>query len=181
MQAAMPLAVARCTPQSLKLNRKKRFKNLEATMKSLTIHRPMELGQTMVDIDRFMESVFGESPFSRSNAIAGTRYPAVDIYEAGNAYHIEANLPGFDEKDIELTVDSGILTIQSAKKVETEKRDEDRHYIVRERHYDVFNRAFKLPDNADTENITASFNNGLLTLEIKKRAEAQKRVISIKK
>jgi HSP20 family protein len=141
----------------------------------------MELGQTMVDIDRFMESVFGESPFSRSNAVAGTRYPDVDIYEAGDAYHIEANLPGFDENDIELTVDSGVLTILSKKNAETEKRDEGRSYIIRERHYDVFSRAFKLPDNADTENITASFDSGLLTLEIKKRAEAQKRVITIKK
>jgi HSP20 family protein len=150
-------------------------------MKSLTVHRPIELGQTMVDINHFMESVFGESPFSRSNAPAGARYPDVDIYDAGDSYRIEADLPGCDEKDIELTVDSGVLTIQSKKSAETEKRDEGKNYIVRERRYDVFSRSFKLPDNADSENITASFNNGLLALDVKKRAEAQKRVITIKK
>jgi HSP20 family protein len=142
----------------------------------------MELGQTMVDINHFMESVFGESPFSRSQSQAvGGRYPDVDIYEAGDAYHIEADLPGCEEKDIEITVDSGILTIQSKKDAETEKQDDGKNYIIRERQYAVFSRAFKLPDNADTDSITASFKNGQLTLDIKKRAEAQKRVISIKK
>jgi HSP20 family protein len=142
----------------------------------------MELGQTMVDINRFMESFFGESPFSRSQppAVSG-RYPDVDIYETGDTYHIEADLPGCEEKDIELTVDSGVLNIQTKKDTETEKEDNGKNYIIRERHYSTFSRAFKLPDNADSDNISASFKNGLLTLDIKKRAEAQKRVINLKK
>ncbi|MDR2803398.1 MAG: Hsp20/alpha crystallin family protein [Treponema sp.] len=150
-------------------------------MKSITLHRPMELGQTMVDINNFMESVFGESPFSRSQSAVGARYPDVDVHETSDAYHIEADLPGYEEKDIELTVDSGVLTIQSKKTAETEKRGEDKNYIIRERRLDTFSRSFKLPDNADSEAIEASFKNGMLTLNIKKRAEAQKRVISIGK
>ena len=149
-------------------------------MKSLTLHRPMELGQTMVDINRFMESVFGESPFSRSQPEAGI-YPRVDIHETNDAYHIEADLPGCEEKDIELTVDSGILTIQSKKELESEKTSDGKNYIIRERQLDVFSRSFKLPENADNESISASFKNGLLSLKIKKRAEAQKRVINIGK
>jgi HSP20 family protein len=150
-------------------------------MKSVTLQRPLELGQTVVDINRFMESVFGESPFSRSQSELKGRYPSVDIHETNDAYHIEADLPGCDEKDIELTVDSGILTIQSKKEVESEKKNEGKSYIIRERQLDVFSRSFKLPDNADYESISASFKNGLLSLTIKKRAEAQKRVISIGK
>ncbi|MDR2444809.1 MAG: Hsp20/alpha crystallin family protein [Spirochaetaceae bacterium] len=150
-------------------------------MKSLTLHRPMELGQTMVDINHFMESVFGESPFSRSQSEMKGMYPSVDIHETNDAYHIEADLPGCDEKDIELTVDSGVLTIQSKKEVKSEKNNDSKNYIIRERQLDIFSRSFKLPDNADSENISASFRNGLLSLTIKKRAEAQKRIINIGK
>ncbi|MDR2795964.1 MAG: Hsp20/alpha crystallin family protein [Spirochaetaceae bacterium] len=150
-------------------------------MKSLTLHRPIELGQTMVDINRFMESVFGESPFSRSQSGPEGLYPRVDIHETNDAYHIEADLPGCEEKDIELAIDSGVLTIQSKKEFESEKKNDGKNYIIRERQLDVFSRSFKLPDNADSENISATFKNGLLSLNIKKRAEAQKRVISIGK
>jgi HSP20 family protein len=141
----------------------------------------MELGQTMVDINRFMESVFGESPFSRSQPDVIGFYPRVDIHETNEAYHIEADLPGYEEKDIELSVDNSILNIQSKKTSETEKKGEDKNYIIRERQIDTFSRSFKLPDNADCDSIKASFKNGLLSLEIKKRAEAQKRVINIGK
>jgi HSP20 family protein len=141
----------------------------------------MELGQTMVDINRFMESVFGESPFSRSQSELRGIYPLVDIHETNDAYHIEADLPGYEEKDIELTMDGGVLTIQSKNEIESEKKDDGKNYIIRERHIEVFSRSFKLPDNADSENISASFKNGLLSLTIKKRAEAQKRVINIGK
>ncbi|MDR0663420.1 MAG: Hsp20/alpha crystallin family protein [Spirochaetaceae bacterium] len=148
-------------------------------MKSLTLRQPMELGQTMVDINNFMESVFGESPFSRSQPDARIGFPRVDIHETNDSYHIDAELPGYEEKDIEISVDSGVLNIQSKK--ETEKKTDDKNYIIHERHLDVFSRAFKLPDNADCDSIAASFKNGLLSLEIKKRAEAQKRMISIGK
>lgn len=141
----------------------------------------MELGQAMVDIDRFMEQVFGASPFSRASQGTAKRYPDVDIHETSDAYHIEAGLPGFEEKDIELSVDGGVLTVKSRKVEEAEKKDEGRNYILRERFIGDFSRSFKLPENADCEAITASFNNGLLSLEVKKRAEAQKRVISISK
>jgi HSP20 family protein len=137
----------------------------------------MELGQTMVDINNFMESVFGESPFSRSQPDGRAGFPRVDIHETDESYHIDAELPGYEEKDIEISVDSGVLNIQSKK--ENNKESDGKNYIIRERHLDMFSRAFKLPDNADCDNIAASFKNGLLSLEIKKRAEAQKRVISI--
>jgi HSP20 family protein len=140
----------------------------------------MELGQTMVDINRFMESVFGESPFSRSQINGSIGFPRVDIHETNDSYHIDADLPGCEEKDIEISVDSGVLNIQS-KKDSGEKKSDDKNYIIRERHMDVFSRSFKLPDNADYDNIAASFKNGLLSLDIKKRSEAQKRVISIVK
>jgi HSP20 family protein len=141
----------------------------------------MEVGQAMVDINRFMESVFGESPFSRTQSELGGLYPRVDIHETDTAYHLEADIPGYDEKDIELSVDNGILNIQSKKETENEKKNNGKNYIIRERQVDVFSRSFKLPDNADYDNITASFQNGLLSLEIKKRSETQKRVINIKK
>jgi HSP20 family protein len=151
-------------------------------MKTVSLYRPLNLGQTMVDIDRFMESFFGESPFNRESG-AFARLPAVDIEETNDAYLLEAELPGYTESDIEVNVDGGTLTIASKKgEISADKKKEvERHYIMKERGIAAFSRSFRLPENADAEAISASFKNGLLCMEIKKRTEAQKRIIAIDK
>jgi HSP20 family protein len=111
----------------------------------------------------------------------------VDIRETADAYVLEAELPGHDEKNIEVHVDGGVLTIETKTEEKAERNvSPDTHekaaearYVIRERRSVSFSRSFKLPENADLEAITANFKNGLLSLEIKKRAEAKKRVIQI--
>jgi HSP20 family protein len=143
------------------------------------MYHPMGLGRTIDNIDRFMEGFFGDdlTPGERL-ASAFSRVPPVDIKEKDNEYVMEMELPGYDEKKINLSVDGGMITVESAKIDEKEKKDEDK-YLMRERTESSFSRSFHLPENADPENIKASFKNGLLTLEIKKRQEAQKKTIQI--
>jgi HSP20 family protein len=133
-----------------------------------------------------MESFFDSPLLTRTQTALGG-VPAIDVIEKDDAYVLEAELPGYDEKDVNLSLDGGAITIESAKTDAAEKKadgnraDErdDKRYIVRERRSSTFSRSFRLPENADNESISAGFKNGLLTLEIKKRTEAQKRVIQI--
>jgi HSP20 family protein len=150
-------------------------------MKSLMMYHPMDSVRTLSDIDRLIGSFF-DSPLGEGRQ-RGTRYPAVDAREVDDAYILEAALCGRTEKDVEVNVNGNALTIESRRDSEAEKKEEadggGGTYILRERHSEHFSRSFKLPENADPAQITADFQNGLLTLTIKKRTESQKRVIEI--
>jgi len=154
-------------------------------MNAVTLYRPRILENALSDFDRYMDSFFGGNFLTPSERIFN-RLPSVDVRETEKAYILEAELPGFDEKDIEVHVDGFNLTIESKKEEEKSdesaaKADADRNYLIRERRYSSFSRSFKLPENADPEGISASFKNGILSLEISKKAESQKRVIQISK
>jgi HSP20 family molecular chaperone IbpA len=152
-------------------------------MKAVTLYRPVTIENALNDFDRYVESFFGESPMTPA---AYSREPAVDIRETEDAYVLEAELPGYDEKKVEVHVDRGILSIESKMEEKAERNvspakgeAKEERYVIRERRSASFNRSFKLPENADLDAISAHFKNGLLCLEIKKLAEAKKRVIQI--
>jgi HSP20 family protein len=108
--------------------------------------------------------------------------PAVDIQETENSYVLDMELPGYDEKNIEVHVDGSSLTISSKEEDTREEKKNNENtgtYILRERKVNSFTRSFKLPENADSSAVNASFKNGILNLQIKKRAETQKRAIQI--
>ena len=154
-------------------------------MKAVTLYRPRILENALGNFDRYMDSFFGDNFLTPSDRIFSgnfgfQRLPSVDIKETEKTYVLEAELPGFEEKDIEVHLDSNTLTIES-KKEEEKSEEKDGNYLMRERRSASFCRSFKLPENADPEGISASFKNGILSLEINKRAEAQKRVIQITK
>jgi HSP20 family protein len=147
------------------------------------MYRPNTIENTLSDFDRYFESFFGDSVLSPA-ARAYNRLPAVDVRETEKAYELEMDLPGYDEKSIEVHVDGGSLTIASRQEDAREEKKnskEEGTYILRERRLNAFSRSFKLPENADSENVAAAFKDGVLKLEIGKRAEAQKRVIQINK
>jgi HSP20 family protein len=155
-------------------------------MKTITMYRPFALEKALEDFDRYMESFFKDSPLTPD--YKADFLPAVDIRETEKAYELEAELPGFEEKEIQIHVDNGTLTIQSGRE-EKESRDVSPRkdgekegafrYLLRERRNVSFSRSFKLPENADVNGISANFKNGLLKLDIKKLPEAQKKVIQI--
>jgi len=93
--------------------------------------------------------------------------PRLDIEERENAYHITLELPGVEEKDIQLTLEEDILWIQAEKRHEVHEREGRFHRI--ERSYGTFQRALNLPPNADQERIEARFKNGVLTIAIAKK------------
>lgn len=150
-------------------------------MKAVTLYRPASIESAMEDFDRYLEAFFGESPLTPAGRACGYA-PAVDIRETDGTYVLEAELPGYDEKDLEIHLDNRTLIIQSKKEEASKEKDAPSakgRYFIRERRKSSFTRSFKLPEDADQEGISASFKNGLLILEIKKRAEAKKRFIQI--
>ena len=98
--------------------------------------------------------------------------PAVDIAEKDNAYEITADLPGIDEKNVEVQVANGTLTIKGEKKEEKEEKKKD--YYLQERRFGSFERSFGVPEGVDADKIEASFKKGVLTVTLPKKAEAQK-------
>ncbi|HCC37237.1 MAG TPA: molecular chaperone Hsp20 [Treponema sp.] len=153
-------------------------------MKAITMYRPNTLENALSDFDRYFENFFGDSILTSAKK-GFSRLPAVDIRETEKEYFLEMELAGFDEKNIGVHLDGGILTISSKEEETSEEKKEQTdsktsgEYILRERRSCGFSRSFKLPDNTDPESVSASFKNGVLSLEIKKRPEAQKRSIRI--
>jgi HSP20 family protein len=161
----------------------------EIIMKAMTMYRPNTIQNALSDFDRYFESFFGDS-FLTPAAKLLNRLPPVDIRETETAYALDMELPGYDEKNIDIHVDGSSLSIASTQETaqpapadrdakESVSNRDDGTFILRERRMNAFSRSFKLPENADPEAVTASFKNGVLSLEIKKRAEAQKRSIRI--
>jgi len=119
----------------------------------------------------FGRSLVAEEPlFRRELTFPST--PAVDVVESDKAYEITAELPGMDEKNIEVKVANDVLTIKGERQEEKEEKKKD--YYLRERSFGSFERSFGLPEGVDADKIEASFKKGVLTLTLPKKPEAQK-------
>ena len=147
-------------------------------MKSLSLYRPMSM------VDQLLGSFFESSLVPFTGNSMWNKLPLVNVQETDDAYLVEAELPGFDEKQIKVHVEGGKLSIETGK--EEEKKEEKdtvcetgSSYLIRERRNVSLNRSFTLPENADTEAVSAVFKNGVLSLEIKKRKENSRRFIEI--
>jgi HSP20 family protein len=96
----------------------------------------------------------------------------VDIAEKEKSFEVTAELPGMDEKDIEIKLSNGNMIIRGEKRQEKEEKKED--YYLSERHYGSFERIFNLPKGVDADKIEASFSKGVLTISLPKKPEAIK-------
>ncbi|HTQ32749.1 MAG TPA: Hsp20/alpha crystallin family protein [Stellaceae bacterium] len=106
--------------------------------------------------------------------------PAVDVTEDEQAFKVTAELPGLEEKDVNVTVSGGMLTIKGEKNYEKDEKDKDRH--VSERAYGSFQRSFGLPEGVDADKITADMAKGVLRVTLPKTAQAVKQQkIEVKK
>jgi len=119
----------------------------------------------------FGRSLFDIGPFRRVEAAFGA-VPAVDVTETDKGYEITVDLPGMEEKNIDVKVANGILTIKGERQDEKEEKKKD--YYVRERSFGSFERSFQVPDGVDADKIDASFKKGVLTVALPKSAAAQK-------
>jgi HSP20 family protein len=105
--------------------------------------------------------------------------PSFEVKDTNEAFVLRADLPGVEEKDLDVAIHNGVLTVSGSRGAE-ERRDGE-SYAVYERQFGSFSRSFSLPDVADSERIDAKLENGVLTLTIAKKAEAKPRKIAIKR
>ena len=116
-------------------------------------------------------SLFGHELPSLRNA-GWSVAPAMDLVEKDKEYEITAELPGIDEKNVEVQVSNGNLTIKGEKREEKEEKKKD--YYLQERHFGSFERTFGVPEGVDADKIEANFKKGVLTVTLPKKADAQK-------
>jgi HSP20 family protein len=115
----------------------------------------------------------GDDPVAASSFV-----PAVDIYEDAQKVMLKLEVPGIDQKDLDVRIENHTLTVKGERNFDAEEKEQNFHRI--ERRYGSFFRAFTLPTSVDTENVAASYNAGVLKLELKKKPEAQPKQIQIK-
>lgn len=121
---------------------------------------------SLFDFDNFFNDFFESS---------SDRFPPVDVFETDGAYVIEAEVPGYNENEIKIYCKNRVLTISS------DKVEKDREgYISQEIALPAFSRSFQLPDDADEEGVSASSNNGILTITINKKAKKEPKRIEVK-
>jgi HSP20 family protein len=103
--------------------------------------------------------------------------PTIDLVERDNAYELAAEMSGLDEKNIEVNVANGVLTVKGQK--EEGKVEKKQDYHLRERRFGSFTRSVRIPETVDTDKIEATFKNGVLKVTLPKKPEAQKLVKKI--
>lgn len=129
------------------------------------------------EMDRVFDSFLGPSFFGRWPSAsraepAEISAPKVDVRENDKEFVFEAELPGIDEKNVQVAVRDGMLSLKGEKKSERDEKKDTYHLV--ERSYGSFERSFRLPDSADQEKIAADFNKGVLRVVVPKRPEAVK-------
>lgn len=144
-------------------------------MNSITRWDPFRNFSAFQDqFNRMVESSLKASP---DNSALTTWAPAVDIYETENDLVLKADLPEVAEKDIDIRVENNMLTIRGERKFEESVKEDN--YLRVERAYGSFSRSFSLPTTVDTESIKANYKNGVLTVELPKRAESKPKQVKI--
>jgi HSP20 family protein len=117
--------------------------------------------------------LFDWDPFRISGGTFSVTAPHVDVSETDKGYEISAELPGMDEKDINVEVKDDVLTVSGEKKEESEKEAKDYH--VSERRFGSFRRSFRLPSGVNQDKLSADFKKGVLKIALPKSAESQKK------
>jgi HSP20 family protein len=120
------------------------------------------------DFDRMVGQAFSKNAW----------VPALDIRESEERFEVTVDLPGLEPGDVEVTFEDGMLTIRGTR--EFVRREDDSQFHRIERSYGSFARSVRLPRTADAERVEASFDKGVLTVQVPKREEAKARTIEVK-
>jgi len=136
----------------------------------LTEWRPFETDSLQRDMDRFWDSFF-EGHTVRHMAPDSEWLPSLDVTERKGDLLVEAELPGMDGKDIDVSVSDGILSIRGEKKHEKEEKEGGYHIV--ERRYGSFSRSVRLPKEVESDKIKASFKNGVLKVVLPKSQQVR--------
>ncbi len=135
-----------------------------------------EIDSVFEDLDRTLDRFFGRprrSRSRRSGIMPSGRAPVTDLRDLGNKYQVEAEMPGLDKDDIEIELRDDNIVIDGEKTEEREEEGED--YLKKERGYTSFHRQLPLPDEVKPEEIGASLENGILTIDLPKKETEEKK------
>jgi len=125
-----------------------------------------------------MNRLFRDSQGGQEEALTTTTFaPPVDVYEDEHNITLKIEVPGIDEKDIDVRVENNILTVHGERKFEKEEKEENYRRV--ERQYGSFTRTFTLPQTVDSENVQANYDKGVLKIELAKKEEAKPKQIKI--
>ncbi|GAC1346494.1 MAG: Hsp20/alpha crystallin family protein [Myxococcales bacterium] len=138
---------------------------------------------TLWDPFRAMREIMNWDPFAEmapalNRGSERVFSPRFEVKETGKVYVFKADLPGIEEKDLEITLTGNRLTVSG--KREVEQRQEGDTFYTYERSYGAFSRSFTLPDGADADHAEADLRSGVLTISVPKRPEHQPKKISLK-
>lgn len=128
------------------------------------------------DIFRVFDDFFTMSP---STLLETGWAPNIDLKEDGKAIHVKADIPGIDEKDLNVSLENNTLVISGERREERSEGDRNGQYIVSERHYGSFYRSIQLPDGIRADKIRAALRNGVLRIEIPKEESSKTGKIKI--
>jgi len=135
--------------------------------------------QTFQDrMSRVFNDFWARGQRSDEDSISSSWLPAVDVRESTEALELQAELPGIDPKDVQISVEGSMLTIRGSRNFERAAEGETYHRV--ERSYGAFERTFTLPANVDSSRIKAVYRLGVLALTLPKREESKPRSIAIK-
>ena len=149
-------------------------------MTLLTRWEPLREFSTMQDRMNRMNRLFRESysPEAPEEALTTTNFaPLVDIYEDEHNITLKLEVPGIDEKDIDVRIDNNTLTVHGERKIEKDEKEENFRRV--ERQYGSFTRSFTLPSSVDASQVRADYAQGVLNIKLAKKAEAKPKQIKV--
>jgi HSP20 family protein len=127
-------------------------------------------------INRFVRETY--SPEGPEEALTTTNFaPPVDIYEDEHTIAVKMEVPGIDEKDIDVHIENNTLTVHGERKIEKEEKEENFRRV--ERQYGSFTRSFTMPSSVDTGQVSAHYDKGILKISLAKKAEAKPKQIKV--
>jgi HSP20 family protein len=136
----------------------------------------------LVSLREKMNRLFEDAVTARGeerDMISSTWTPSVDIYETEDSIVLNAEVPGIDEKDIEIKIEDNTLTLKGERNFEKETKEENYHRI--ERSYGSFFRSFSLPRNVDQDKINAEHDNGVIRITMPKKPESKPKTVKVLK
>ena len=137
-----------------------------------------EFSQITDRMNRLFQDTYGSTQGRSEESLATMNFvPPVDIYEDEHNVTLKLEVPGIDQKDIDVRLENNTLVVRGERKFEKDEKEENFHRI--ERRYGSFYRAFTLPNTVDADNVHADYDNGVLSIKLAKKAEAKPKQIKV--
>jgi len=138
---------------------------------------PRRSWRDLEDMERWFEGLMGRPSLRRTPFREIEWAPSMEMLDQEDKFVVKAELPGMKMEDMDVCVSDNILTIKGEKKTSSEVKEEDYHFS--ERSYGSFSRSITLPSSVDADKITASFEDGVLEIDLPKSAEIKPKKIAI--